>query len=406
MGEGTTARAGTRARLGPFRALLLLLLPLAAARSAPLAGLSAADTVESIESRYVHDAPARVAALHAAPHGPPSRRAPFVFFHLRKSAGSMVRRYLHREAHKRQLRTFIPCHGVPCQTYRLGPTRPRPVPAIIGGHFYYAGVQQALRWAANGPRPLLDATAESNFSCFTVLRAPVSRVESCWNFRLEKHGAAKPFAMLTAAEVAQYLPSAMDSYGSGCNNEALRIFAGARMAAEAGGAGRKGRARHGVARSSAGLRMLRTALYPHTHTLPPPNWSFSDMGEAELQINTATAASPGAPFMLQSALRNMRQCVVGVLERCEDTADVMRAAFPWLPRLPCDTRANVYGAKMERGGSNRTLDAGVEREVRMQNRLEESAYRFANAMLDAHLTLVRSMATKKRHPLRYAAEHS
>lgn len=130
------------------------------------------------------------------------------------------------------------------------------------------------------------------------------------------------------------------------------------------------------------------------------------MGEAELQINTATAASPGAPFMLQSALRNMGQCVVGVLERCEDTADVMRATFPWLPRLPCDTRANVYGAKMERSGSNRTLDAGVEREVRRQNGLEESAYHFANAMLDAHLTLVRSTATKKRHPLRYAAEHS
>ncbi|KAG8469330.1 hypothetical protein KFE25_007848 [Diacronema lutheri] len=314
-----------------MRAVLLLLAP----------ALALEDAAE-IARRHAASAPTAVRALHARlARGLPSPRKPFVFFHLRKSAGTTMRQYLRDEvARARALSLYIPCYGgVPCSTYRLPSAGRRQPASIIAGHLYFAGVETALRTAAN-PRPTLQARRRANFSCFTILREPVSRVESCWNYRLEQHGVAKPFATLTAADIRAYLPSALDGYGFGCRNEPLRMFA--------------------------------------------------DGGEAEMRVNTATAAMPVGKWMLESALRNMATCFVGVLERCEETADVLVHAFPWLGRLPCSRRRNAYANSRTNANGTRTIS--VERALRRQTSLEQHTYAYANAMLDAELAHLRHQA--------------
>lgn len=372
-------------------ALLLACMALPGSTAAPLADL------EAVTRKYLVNAPAIVRDVHAAPHSLPSSACPFIFFHLRKSAGSMVRQFLRGTARKQRLTTFIPCLGLSCQTYRLPSTKLRPTPAVIGGHFFYTNVEATLRRMANAAKPSLHAS-KHNFSCLTILREPVSRVESCWNYRLQRYGVAKVFSALTAEDVKQYLPTALDSFGSGCNNEVIRIFSGM-LACPYIAAFQL----TGMLFAAECLR-ARTNFAPIELTLAPTAF-IADMGEAEQRVNTATEAAAEGPFMLESGLRNMATCVVGVLERCSETADVMEAAFPWLPRLPCATRANVYSDNVQKA-TNRAYASGVEREVLRQNDLESRVYRVANALLDAHLELIHSrrrLRSNATHPGRAGA---
>ncbi|KAG8460033.1 hypothetical protein KFE25_014178 [Diacronema lutheri] len=329
-------------------------------------GMAQEAGLAAIAGEYAAAAPAAARALLDVAAAVPGDRAPtvdapFVFFHLRKSAGTLIRKELVAQAMRRKLPTFVPCHTAPCDTYGAGDFHA----AVIGGHLYFSSVAWALRRGAN-PNPALRAAPSANFSCFTILRRPLARVESCWNFRMRgrrgprarlaarltggagalarRRAVPKPFIAMGAAELREALPLALDEYGHGCNNEALRIFA--------------------------------------------------DAGQAETTVNNATAADRrAAPALLDSALRNMQRCVVGVLERCEETVEALSATYPWIPRLPCARRANSYGANVRAGGA---LAAGLSyapdalAEVARQNALEEHVYAVANAMLDAQLAMLRA----------------
>lgn len=357
------------------------------------------DEIAAIAREYIAAAPETARALldrAAAEPGDraPSRASPFVFFHLRKSAGTLIRKELVMQAQSRHLRTFVPCHSVPCDTYGTGDFKA----AVIGGHLYFAGVEWALRREAN-PNPRDNARTTANFSCFTILRKPSSRVESCWNFRFRgrrgpraraaariaaragvrgKRQYEKPFIAMTVPELRHHLPLALDEYGHGCNNEALRIFADAGHAeVSVNWATAEGTASEEEAAGAA---------------------IGGEAGGRAAALGTEYGRRAEAAAMLSSALRNMGRCVVGVLERCEETAQALSATYPWIPPLPCKDRSNSYGAKMRPGGElakGLSYDPRALAEVRRQNVLEEHAYAFANAMLDAQLAELR----RRRWPL-------
>ena len=141
--------------------------------------------------------------MACARHVAPSASTPFFFLHIPKSAGTSVRTVLAHDATRLGLSSFIPCHnGLRCAWFerdkvsedcRWGasshamacqfPDRASHA-AIVAGHF-----GASLR-AALAPR-------ES--SCMTLLRHPLDRLISCYQFFVRKPG-APPFSALSLPE--------------------------------------------------------------------------------------------------------------------------------------------------------------------------------------------------------------
>jgi hypothetical protein len=125
----------------------------------------------------------------------PSESTPFVAFHLRKTGGSTFRSQLFESAKAHNISSFIPCHdGLHCSTY--GPPEKAGHPfAILAGHFYFPSVS---KWLGLNPpdnaRPRVRRVSDlKKFNCFAILRNPVDRVRSSWNFRFLQTSAAKGF---------------------------------------------------------------------------------------------------------------------------------------------------------------------------------------------------------------------
>lgn len=293
--------------------------------------------IQELTNQYAQGAANSVAKLAIVTE--PSEKRPFIFFHLRKAGGSTVRDQLVQAAKKKYLQSFVACHdGVPCETYNP-PQEFRDdgnYYAIYGGHFYYPSMLKSLYVSERlGSRV---APSNLNFDCFVLLRKPSSRVQSCWNYRMVQEGSffqsPPALADMDAGKLAQALPQAMSMYGEGCNNEALRVL--------------------------------------------------SNSGSSEEVVNAATSgpdsSSSMAPVLLEETLGHMQQCVVGVLERCEDTMRAVRGYFPWFSNFDCKNFRERQG-KIKKS----TLSPAIEAEVARQNMLEESVYEVGNALLDAQL---------------------
>lgn len=77
-------------------------------------------------------------------------------------------------------------------------------------------------------------------------------------------------------------------------------------------------------------------------------------------------------------------CVVGVLERCEDTKASVEFFFPWLAAsFDCGVHLNGHS-----GSAHSELTRAEEAEIKRQNQLEYMAYDVANRLLDAQLEVV------------------
>lgn len=269
-----------------------------------------------------------------------------------------MRENLAQAADKLQLRRFIPCEdGVPCEVLEPPQQTAKFVDGsgtavlsetehglskyaagfhVYGGHFYWPSMVKAM-YLAEFMEPRIEPV-ELQFDCLVMVRQPVSRVESCWNFRMIQANLGSmdrppPIAEMSKSAIESELPTAMSSYGEGCNNEALRVL--------------------------------------------------SNSGRAEESVNWLTSRkqwSPASSVVLQETLEHMQHCVVGVMERCEDTQKAVRGFFPWFSTFDCADTKNQTGTVPHDPASDE-----VQKEIQRQNVLEMSVYKVANAMLDAQL---------------------
>ena len=123
---------------------------------------------------------------------------------------------------------------------------------------------------------------------------------------------------------------------------------------------------------------------------------LSNSGRAEVDINTLTAGDPGDKFRAEngwsygasaaflSTLQHMQHCVVGVLERCEETSVVVGFYFPWLRGLfNCSLFLNQGGVRVMP-----SLSYEQSAEVKRLNTLEVMTYTAANAQLSKQIHFI------------------
>ena len=149
-------------------------------------------------------------------------KRPFIFFHQRKAGGSSIRKTLYNGARKKNLKTYIPCHGVKCDTYTLPTTLTAKNAAVIyGGHIPWGEPQNKYE------RFLHDEAGSREFSCATNFREPLSRVISCLHFRFPGPFKNKCITDMDNDLLLQYMKKP-DKYGNSCLNEPFRIMSGIR----------------------------------------------------------------------------------------------------------------------------------------------------------------------------------
>jgi len=292
--------------------------------------------IDTITQTFVKGASDSVVSVAKSLADSPRELHPFIFFHLRKSGGSTIREQLVKAAHKQRVRAYVACENdVPCMTYEPPPSHAGMDSwAIYGGHFDYPSMLRSLYVSEIGSARL--NTPKVPFDCFVMVRETKSRVRSCWNYRqveeADYFNRGKALDDMSVAEVGSQLSNAMSRYGEGCNNEALRVF--------------------------------------------------SSSGRSEEVINALTPESLVAPALLTETLEHMQQCVVGVLERCDDTMEAVRGLLPWFSSYNCSELSRV--GKIRPAKEHVKDDVG--KEIARQNALDESVYKVANALLDAQLS--------------------
>ena len=329
----------------------------------------------------------------------PTSERPFIFYHARKSGGSSIRSAIHKRMSEADpaAATWLPCYeGVKCTAYF--PTDPTIHYSVIGGHVYRAMVD---RWWRSGglprarpgqrPRPSIDGGVHRRApACFVMLRETASRVASCWDYRLVAglrrrldDGRARPpgtmstnttllaprgertpggvsptvraYSATPAAQLDALLPHAYSIYNEGCNHETARLIAA--------------------------------------------------VGIDEARVNTLTSGIdhlPEALGALGDVLEQLPKCVIGVIERCDETMRNLHLHLPWLapyyncsrpPKPPCNASglSLLYRGEMNMmcaptSPVDAAEDARRRRVVYRHNAVDELAYAFANRLLDSQLS--------------------
>ncbi len=275
----------------------------------------------------------------------PRSDKPFVFFHNRKAGGSSLRTIIAQEA-KRNGETgkkmWIPCTNKGCVPFSLPPSEGDT--SIFASHINYMQMTQIMREtkARNILKKMKEPiTLEKGqtvsyhklddsyplFDCITNIRPTVSRVVSCWNFRMRKLRLPNSES-LTPQDWNDLLPVAMDEFNNGCNNEYARIF---------------GSTAH------------------------------------ESEVNTL---SPGKPNFLQefdNIVSRMSRCAIVHINRCEDSTKVLHHFVPWMSQADvCGTHLN----KNNRAKSTEGPSAEAAKVILEQNYMDELVFRYAEELFE------------------------
>lgn len=157
-----------------------------------------------------------------------SAQNPVIFFHQRKAGGTSMREALHVAGQSLNMTTYLPCYdGIDCDVYTIG----RHVADIYGGHFMYGELKHLLRRAPLDP--LGRSPQTHRYTCFTIFREPIERLESCYYFRYFRdggvdrlHEAYRCMNDVPNEILANILVNTVDIYGDNCLNEPFRIFSG------------------------------------------------------------------------------------------------------------------------------------------------------------------------------------
>lgn len=317
---------------------------------------------------------ARTTARHTLEERLPSEAHPFVFFHMRKGGGSAIRNYVYDAAKKNRWNAWIPCSARPCVPFSRPPADKDQKFALYASHINYVQTRQLhleldtpamnreerRSWESEWPvetihtgrrYPIRYFTAENeeahlsrNGTCLTNIRPTVSRVVSCWNYRMIKTRRSSwklpPAEQMTADEWDRLLPVALDTYGNGCNNEVARIFGST---------------------------------------------------DYEPDINTLTIDNERFRNELERAISRIAGCVIIRVDRCEDTITILRYFLPWLKKI--DGLCGSHQKQSKRQGSS-ALGEDAKQTILHHNQFDEMAFSFAERLFEEQLAMARAALEK------------
>jgi len=334
---------------------------------------------------WIQKAPNLVARLKPAAVPSASEGRPFVFFHVRKGGGSVLRQLIEDGAAARNLTRWIPCHTPElCSPFSLLPNDA--LRDVYASHVNFADVtklttelametkkeeflkstMQVVRPREDGDKAeagaggavtvhtLPEEGERKSFDCLTNLRSTVSRVVSCWNYRMNQRGQSVGLGhgwhkipsgnKLSARDWSAMLPVAYDQYMTGCNNEIARLFG-----------------------DKIDEKEMNT-LSPTRATTNDPNPMFLH------QFNIIAA--------------RMAKCVIIIPERCEESIAVMRHYLPWI-----DGADQLCGLKMNASNRKETakeLTTNSSDAILAMNQLDKLLVQFGEALFDIQYKIAKN----------------
>eukprot|EP01038_Epipyxis_sp_PR26KG_P007909 gene7909-10736_t len=232
----------------------------------------------------------------------PTTYNPFVFIHTEKTGGSTLREYISRSAEERKLETIIPCHGgIHCVTFDINSNlTSKENTSVVAGHFNW-GIWNKLPQCSNDHNSNNNESNNSSNKCLpsslVMSRHPINRAISFYYERCYRDknsiGFGRRINDLTVKEledISMFTRKAEISK----DNEHMIIDEGMENAVCRTMAAQK---------KTSGLIMGVDEL-----VIPPP----LDNKFTEIAIN------------------NTKHCVIGVLERWDETIEVINHWFPWI----------------------------------------------------------------------------
>mmetsp|Transcript_18549 Transcript_18549/g.42832 ORF Transcript_18549/g.42832 Transcript_18549/m.42832 type:complete len:488 (-) Transcript_18549:416-1879(-) len=303
----------------------------------------------------------------------PTKEQPFYFFHQRKAGGSTIRDVMRGAAEKYKLEAWIACETHPCVPFSNPPSGREDRFAIYASHINYALVRQLLleqttpvnrkmrleweeknadyesRMTSTDPdgSPVersymstrdVESYISERGTCLTNIRPTVSRVFSCWNFRMYEMGRINwnlPQAKNMAADDwLNLLPEAVDTYGNGCSNEIARVFG-----------------------SSA----------------------------YEPDINTLKLEDDRFMRELDRTLMRMGQCVVIRVDRCEDSNLVLKHFLPWMETDLCGNHKRE--SKVAVRAKTDDLPEDITNAILERNWFDKLAFDFGEELFEEQLRI-------------------
>lgn len=258
------------------------------------------------------------------PQALPSPSAPLAFLHVEKTGGSSMRRYLAHAAARLQLDSLVPCHaGMHClETLRglrglRGEAEARLRNAsVLAGHYPWGVWRDLPSWAARGG----EGHAEAHPPCLVLTRHPVDRAISYYYQRCYQisdcPGFGRPLSSLSAQELSALV---------------LYDRQGTEAPEARGGAGSVTVLDEGM--SEAHCR----ALADERQTTGVDREALQALGNDFSQPLTEAGRT--------RALSRAGLCLVGSIDRWEETREVIRLWLPWIgPSL--DALGNVHEMRL------------------------------------------------------------
>ena len=271
----------------------------------------------------------------------PTPNVPFVFFHQRKCGGSTLRQLTSRGARAHHLPAFIPCLNTPCVPFAEVPISQRHK-AVYASHFNWVHITNMMYFKSNGNHDW-DHPIHTPYPCMVNIREPISRVQSCWSYRMTSELSADP------SEFSSQLRDGRSRFNEGCNNEPLRTM-----------------------------------------------WSG---GTDENQVNTLTVDSRTALDALSDTLTHVSRCLIVDLSRCAESRRLARAYLPWM-NFSCHVHANAQHRHWN------LTDARLLAIVREQNALEIMVYDYATKLFNAQMdTFVGRTSSPTQRPTSSSPPH-
>jgi len=284
------------------------------------------------------------------PFSKPHENSPFVFFHNRKCGGTSIRKIIFEACKKANIsKCWIPCYEPKkCVPYSLPPLLNQ---EVYASHLNYGALMHTMRENKiptyskfvnnsldNGELIKINLLDDDDGfgSCITNLRSTVSRVVSCWNFRMRQNRAAGfrlPQANeLSALDWANLLPKSYSDYSEGCNNEIFRT-----------------------------------------------------MGSSidETYINTMTTYHPSFSYEFNKTAKHLSKCIIIMNERCEDSNKILSHFIPWLGKVDiCSEKINSSTLKAK---DKTSLAANASQVILENNQIDELLYQFGQSLFEQQL---------------------